>query len=145
MKLLEPHITSGLGVALKADNGMYLTIKVNDEVFQHIYADKSHKDFYTKFIVEKVDNRTIRLRNNLTKSYLSKDFGIFANQSYIVALKRVADENCNFRVFDVDGKLALRNVENGKFLSRSTKYIILNPGRKVYQMETILPDVSKLS
>ena len=89
MKLLEPHITSGLGVALKADNGMYLTIKVNDEVFQHIYADKSHKDFYTKFIVEKVDNRTIRLRNNLTKSYLSKDFGIFANQSYIVALKRV--------------------------------------------------------
>ena len=68
MELLEPYIRSGLGIAIKADNGKYLT----REGPVGLVFKKSVKDPYTVFDIEKVDDNTISLKNRSNGYYVSR-------------------------------------------------------------------------
>ena len=118
MELLEPHIRSGLGIAIKADNGKYLT----REGPVGLVFKKSVKDPYTVFDIEKVDDNTISLKNrsngyyvcrtdlDLTKVWRSKEnFSLDAKKSR-------AEPYCYFTPFESDGKIVFKNA--GRFVSR---------------------------
>ena len=82
-------------------------------MYPRIEAKKAHKDPYTKFDIIKVDNNTIRLKYSWNGQYL----GISAEND-IFARKSSPDIHCNFLVYEVDGKLVLKSVWNGKFVAR---------------------------
>ena len=114
MEILEPHISSGLGVSLKGDNDRYLSVIERHKGVRNIEAEKSNKDFWTKFTIEKIDNYNVYLQSadNKYLSRIDRD-GV----QHIEAAKSSRDKHCIFRVFDVNGKVSLR-ADNGKFVSR---------------------------
>ena len=116
MDILEPHITSGLGVSFKADNGKYLSVigRGRGSTVRNIEAEKSHKDFWTRFTIEKIDDYHVYLKA-ADNQYLSRIHR--GGVDHIEAAKPSRDKHCIFRVFDVNGKVSLR-ADNGKFVSR---------------------------
>jgi len=112
MDLLEPYIRSGIPVSLRADNGKYWSLW--GPLPHKVFADKSHKDPWTKFKVTKVNDDTINLQNTANGKYLS----LWGPGENIFPRKPSPDQWCNFKVHKVDGKLVLQNTANGKFLAR---------------------------
>ena len=120
MDLLEPYIRSGLGIALRASNGKYVSrIRRGHDgwVTMNIEAAKSYKDPHTKFIVEPIGWNHIRVKSAVDGKYLSvihRHRGI----QWIEAIKSNPDDWCTFQAFEVDGKLVLKNWVNQRYLSR---------------------------
>lgn len=114
MDLLEPHITSGLGVSFKGDNNNFWSVIGRSGGRRDVESAKSYKDFWTKFTIEKADDNHIYLKaadgRYLTRMHRG---GI----DYIEAAKYHRDVFCKFEIYEVDGKIVFK-ADNGKFLSR---------------------------
>ena len=117
MEILEPHINSGLGVALKAHNGEYVSFFIRTMFNVTIYTNiltKATKDAMTKFVIEKVDNNTIRLKAHNNK-YVSR-----VSDKYPTHLRADSTNKDVLSLFDVyedGGKLVLKSQSNGLFVS----------------------------
>ncbi|XP_039525129.1 uncharacterized protein LOC120477550 [Pimephales promelas] len=108
---LEAYIGAEEGVALQSDNGQFLSCIDRSN---NIEAAKSTKDPWCKFIVEKVNDSKVRLKDQ-RGVYLSRIHRSGVN--HIEAAKAKPDECCEFSVFTRNGKAVFR-ADNGLFLSR---------------------------
>ena len=113
MTLLEPHITSGLGVSFKADNDRYVSV-VGRSGRRKIEAQKEYKDPWTKFTIEKIDNDNIYLKA-IDGRYLSRVHR--GGVDFIEAAKWSPDSACKFRVYEIEGKIVFK-ADNNKYLGR---------------------------
>ena len=113
MDLLEPHIVSGLGLALQATNDGYWSRHIppnNDPPL--ILAHDDIKSPKTKFLIEKVGDNIIRMVDDYSGKYLYTD-----DRLYLWADKISPDTDCNFEVYEFEGKLVLRHPVTQKFLN----------------------------
>ena len=118
MDLLEPHIRSGLGVSFMAVNDQYWTVwHYYWSDIDNIEASKATKDRFCVFVIEKVDDDTILLKSDWNGKYLSIYYRGNSESHSIEAGKDQSDEFCKFRVYNVDGKIVLKSVASGRYLS----------------------------
>ena len=128
MDLLEPHITSGLGVSFKADNDNYLSVVRRRwdgnccfvawaGLAGNVEACKSAKDTWCKFDIEKIDKEHVYLKCPGDDLYLSR---YTRAHQHIESAKAQADEFCKFKVIEEEGKVIFQ-ADNGKFLSRMSR------------------------
>ncbi|XP_051952818.1 natterin-2-like [Xyrauchen texanus] len=110
---LVSYIGAEEGVALQADNGQFLSCIDRSNIY-NIEAAKSTKDPWCKFIVEKVNDSKVRLKDR-RGVYLSRIDRSGVN--HIEAAKAKPDVYCEFSVFTRNGKVIFR-ADNGLFLSR---------------------------
>ena len=137
MDLLEPHFRSGLGVALIASNGMYLSRNVSGTYMTWPYedyytsilevdekdlivAERAYKDPQTKFTMEHLRSNVITMKSGGNNKYLSVIHRDHRNNEMlaIYADKSTPDLSCEFEVFDVEGKLVLKSVEHKRYVKR---------------------------
>ncbi|XP_051512753.1 aerolysin-like protein [Myxocyprinus asiaticus] len=111
---LQAYIGAEEGVALQADNGRFLSCVYQRSNIYNIEAAKTTKDSWCKFIVEKVDDSKVRLKDQ-RGVYLSRIHR--SGVDHIEAAKAKSDEFCEFSVFTRNGKVIFR-ADNGLFLSR---------------------------
>ena len=135
MDLLEPHITSGLGVSFKADNGNYLSVIGRSNNQRNIEAEKSYKYFWSKFTIHKIDNNHVYIQGADGKylSRIDRD-GV----QHIEDHKTHKDRHCVFKVFSADGKVVFQ-ADNGRFWSR----IYRNSQQNIEAQKSILDDTTK--
>ncbi|XP_066561014.1 aerolysin-like protein [Amia ocellicauda] len=110
---LASFIGAAEGVALQADNGQFLSCIERSSIY-NIEAAKSTKDPWCKFIVEKVNDLKVRLKDQ-RGVYLSRINR--GDVNHIEAAKAMPDVYCEFSVFNKNGKVVFR-ADNGLFLSR---------------------------
>ncbi|XP_028652292.1 uncharacterized protein LOC114642197 isoform X2 [Erpetoichthys calabaricus] len=110
---LDMYIDKQEGVALKADNGNFLScIGTNESMY--LEPAKANKDQWCKFQVSKCPDGKVLLKDPRGK-YLSRydEGGI----QYIRPVKSSPDDYCKFSVFTDNNKILLR-ADNGLYVSR---------------------------
>ena len=133
MDLLEPHITSGLGVSFRANNDAYWNVVGS----RKIEAIKSYKDFSAKFTIEKIDQFHVYLKSSETKKYLSRvqsDDGV----NFIEATEIKPSKLSKFEVLESDGKVVFK-ADNDRFVSR----VYRNEYQNIEALKSILDEESK--
>ena len=123
MEILEPYIKNRLTIALKADNGRYLSV-VDDYYVgiswwvRPIEAFKKTKDHSCQFYINQVDNDTITIQAKSMGGMFISRLSSMKFYKNIIGTEISYDQYSEFEVFaSNDGKISIK-ADNGKFWSR---------------------------
>ena len=87
----------------------------------NIEASKTTKTVHTRFVIEKVNDDTIMLKSAATGKYLSIIYRNNPGSHRIEASKTRGSVHTKFKVLSVNGKLALKSIASGRYLSWVTR------------------------
>jgi len=133
IEVLEPFIESGLGVALKSDQGKYIAItwrRINDKSYDEYVMEsrKTVKDRLTKIFPEKVSGGYVKLKLEYKNKYICAFERYSSNwKQYIYPLGFASypnlKEDCKFKVYKIsNNQVAFYSEKWRRFLSRVYRY-----------------------
>ena len=108
--MLEPHMISGLGMAIQSATRYFWNRKDNN----YVYLDTKSKSRTTRFIAEKASEDTIYLKGESGKYLEMVPYN--DGNIYMRELDLFPSRKCELQVVPYRGRVAFRLKENGKFL-----------------------------